>query len=164
LPVAVSEAEFLQVIEHTLKKHHKVAFLLGFGSGMRVSEIIHLEKRDVDAANKRITVRQGKGGKDRVVPLPKGWKGWMLDYLPIKCGVRSLERAFLSACKKADLLKNKPSLHFHSLRHGFASELVTKGMPIHQVSVLMGHALVSTTAIYLQANPNEALEKYNEVF
>ncbi len=164
LPVAVSEEEFGALIDNTLKKHHKMAFLLGYGAGLRISEIIHLEQRDIDIQNKRIIVRQGKGSKDRIVPLPKGWKAWMFDSLPIKCGARSLERAFKTSAKRAGLLSNKPTLHFHSLRHGFATQMVKKGIPIHYVRTLMGHSNIATTNVYLEANPEEALKFYEEKF
>jgi integrase len=164
LPVAISQDEWRELMKHTLKMHHKVAFLLGFEAGLRISEIVDLEARDIDYARKSILVRQGKGSKDRVVPLPKGFRATFLQHIPIKCGVRSLERAFKRAAAKAKLLETKPSLHFHSLRHGFASHMVNKGVPLHHVRTLMGHSNISTTNVYLEMNPKEALEKYEELF
>ena len=162
LPVALTQEEFTKLIKKTYKLHHKVAFLLGFGSGLRISEICNLEQRDI--GENQILVRQGKGGKDRTVPLPKGWKDRMLTCLPIKCGVRSLQRAFKKACNRAGLLENKPTLHFHSLRHGFATRLVEQGVPIHHVRTLLGHSNISTTNIYLITNPKDALKSYEELF
>jgi len=164
IPVSISYEEWVQLIKKTLKDHHKVAFLLGFGAGLRISEITNLEVRDVDYANKTILVRQGKGGKDRIVPLPKGFKVSALKYIPLKCGVRSLQRAFKRAARRANLLEKKPTLHFHSLRHGFATQLVSNGVPIHHVRTLMGHSNISTTNVYLEANPKEALKNYEELF
>lgn len=164
LPVAISQEEWRELMKHTLKIHHKVAFLLGFEAGLRISEITHLEARDIDYSRKSILVRQGKGGKDRVVPLPKGFRATFLQHLPMKCGVRALERAFKGAAKRSKLLEIKPTLHFHSLRHGFASHMVNKGVPIHHVRTLLGHSNISTTNVYLEMNPKEALEKYEELF
>jgi integrase/recombinase XerD len=62
------------------------------------------------------------------------------------------------------LLEVKPTLHFHSLRHGFASNAVSKGIPIHHVRTLMGHSNISTTNVYLEMNPKEALKSYEELF
>lgn len=164
LPVAISEEEFTSLIEHTKKKHHKVAFLLGFGAGLRISEIINLEPRDISINEKKILVRQGKGGKDRIVPLPKGFREDFLEILPMKCGSRALELGFKKAASKANLLEKKPSLHFHSLRHGFATQCVSNGIPIHHVRTLLGHSNIATTNIYLEMNPKEALKAYQEMF
>lgn len=164
LPVALSEEEFALIIKNTRKKHHKLAFLLGFGSGLRISEILKLEIRHIDMKNKSILIEQGKGGKDRTVPLPKGFKEEHLKILPISCGERALEKSFKAACKRAGLLEIKPSLHFHSLRHGFASNAVSKGIPIHHIRTLMGHSNISTTNVYLEMNPKEAIKSYEELF
>jgi len=164
LPVAISEEEFVKLLERTKKKHHRVAYLLGFGAGLRISEILKLEPRDIDIKEKNILVRQGKGSKDRVVPLPKGFRTELLSYIPIKISVRALERSFKRGCEKAGLLKIKPSLHFHSLRHGFATQCVKSGMPIHHLRTLMGHTNISTTNVYLELNPMEALKSYEDLF
>jgi integrase len=169
LPVAISEDEFIELIKHTKKENHKVAFLLGFGSGLRVSEILNLQPRNINLKEKKILVEQGKGSKDRNVPVPKGFKESHLKLFPmkfknIKSGSRSLEKAFKSTCERAGLLKIKPTLHFHSLRHGFASNAVNNGIPIHHVRTLMGHSNISTTNVYLEMNPKEALKSYEELF
>ncbi len=164
LPIAVSEEDFVKLIKNTKKDEHRLAFLLGFGSGLRISEITNLEKRDVDIIQKRILVRQGKGKKDRVVPLPKGFKTKHLGLLPLKIGVRALQLAFKNSCKKADLLKDKPDIHFHSLRHGFGSNSSNKGIPIHHIRTLMGHSNISTTNVYLELNPKEAIKSYEDLF
>src|SRR3990167_3526002 len=115
LPVAISEEEFFKLIENTKKKHHKIAFLLGFSSGLRISEVLNLEARHIIFKDKKLLVELGKGGKDRIAPFPKGFKEEYLKYLPLKnvCGVRALQIAFKRNCKRAGLLEVKPSLHFH---------------------------------------------------
>lgn len=164
LPVAVTADEFLKLTKQTRQKHHKVAFLLGFGAGMRISEVVRLERRDIDFQQMRILIRQGKGNKDRIVPIPKGFKQSMLKYIPIKCKVRSLQAAFKRAADRCGLLEIKPTIHFHSLRHGFATRLINEGVPIHHVRTLLGHSNISTTNIYLEANPKGALDSYEEHF
>lgn len=164
LPVSISEEEFVKLIKSTDKEHHKVAFLLGYGSGMRVSEIVNLKPEQVNIKERHIFISQGKGSKDRIVPLAKGFKEVHLKMLPLDIGIRALEKAFKSSAKKAGLLETKPTLHFHSLRHGFASQAVAEGMPIHHVRTLMGHSNISTTNVYLEANPKDALKSYEELF
>lgn len=164
LPVAVTEEEFTLIIKKTLKIHHKVAFLLGYGSGMRISEITNLLPEHINIQERNILIVQGKGGKDRIVPLAKGFKQEHIKHIPMKCGVRSLERAFKSTCSRAGILETKPTIHFHSLRHGFATRLVSQGVPIHHIRTLMGHSNIATTNIYLEANPKDALKSYEELF
>lgn len=164
LPVSIDQEEFTALVKRTNKPHHKIAFLLGFGSGLRISEITSLEPRHIDLKERKIFVEQGKGSKDRVVPLAKGFREEHIKLIPIKCGERALEKAFKSAAKRAGLLDRKPTLHFHSLRHGFATTCVSNGMPIHHVRTLMGHSNISTTNVYLEMNPKEALKSYEEYF
>jgi integrase/recombinase XerD len=71
--VEINEDEFGQVLENTPKRRHRIAFLMAFGSGLRLSEVIHLEQRDFNFKEQKLMVRQGKGKKDRIVPIPKGF-------------------------------------------------------------------------------------------
>ncbi len=164
LPVAITDEEFFKLIENTNMKKHKLAFLLGYGAGMRISEILNLKPEDINLVQKSILIKEGKGKKDRVVPMPKGFKTEYLNLLPLKMGVRALQITFKRACSRAGLLQNKPNLHFHSLRHGFATNSVSKGIPIHHIRTLMGHSNISTTNVYLEMNPKEALKSYEELF
>jgi integrase/recombinase XerD len=164
LPVAISDEEFFKLIEHTNMKEHKLAFLLGFGAGMRLSEVLSLQPSEVNFSQKSILIKEGKGKKDRVVPMPKGFKEEYLKMLPLKFGPRALQITFKRTAKRAGLLVNKPTLHFHSLRHGFATNSVSKGIPIHHIRTLMGHSNISTTNVYLEMNPKDALKSYEELF
>jgi len=164
LPVPLNTTEFLRLLRVTKQEKYKVAFKLAFGSGLRISEVVHLEKRDFDMKNKTILVRQGKGKKDRVVPIPKGFRDYYINLIPIGVGVRSLQYAFISSAQKSGLLEIKPSASFHSLRHGFGTRLAGEGVPIHHVRTLMGHSNISTTNVYLEANPKEAIKWYEDKF
>ncbi|EKF74532.1 integron integrase [Alcanivorax hongdengensis A-11-3] len=70
LPVVLSHAEAICVIEH-LPEPHRLIISLIYGSGMRVTEVARLRIKDIDFNNKTITVRNGKGGKDRTTLLPE---------------------------------------------------------------------------------------------
>lgn len=164
LPVAITLDEFKRLMRNTKKKHHRVAFLLAFAAGLRISEVTNLQPNNIDFEGKRILVQNGKGGKDRIVPLPKSFRQDLLKYLPIKITDRSLQRAFKTSAKKSGILRIKPNAHFHSLRHGFASHCLKSGMDIQTVRFFMGHSNVSTTSIYLHSEPKEALGKYEELF
>ena len=164
LPIAITLDEFKRLMRNTKQKHHRVAFLLAFASGLRISEVINLQPHDIDFKEKRILIRSGKGGKDRIVPLPKSFRHDLIKYIPIKITPRSLQRAFKTAARKASILKVKPDAHFHSLRHGFASECLKRGMSLQDTRFFLGHSNISTTSIYLHSEPKEALGKYEELF
>jgi len=163
LPKAVKGEEFVKLMKVIPEKDKlsKTAFVLAYGSGLRVGEITKLQKENVDVQRKSISVWGGKGGVDRPVPLPKMWRGWMLDYIPINITVRSLERRFNKYRDKVGLPK---FYTFHSLRHGFATRLIEQGVPITHVQVLLGHSDVSTTGVYIKARPMDALKSYEESF
>ena len=162
LPISLKENEFDLLLKHTLKAHHKIAFLLGFGAGLRVSEVCNLKSEDIDLTGKKILIRQGKGSKDRVTSLPKGFRPKMLAYIPINLTPRSLQRAFKSSLKRAGI--ERTGLKFHSLRHTFATHLIQNGMPINQLQLLMGHSNIKVTSIYLKADPLEAIKSYEKYF
>jgi site-specific recombinase XerD len=164
LPVEVDEKEFTALVDVTNKMHHKVAFLLAWGSGLRISEVINLKQGDIDETKRRIRVNMGKNSKDRIVPLPKGWKPHLMKYIPIPCKQRALQKAFITYATEAGIVAKKPKVHFHSLRHGFATNCIRNGMKLKHVQLLMGHADMQTTGIYIQLTPDEALDDYVDKF
>lgn len=161
LPKSVRPEEFKALIECVSKrdKWARIAFLLAYGSGMRLSEVLAVKRQNI--RQKSIEVRGSKYGVDRIVPLPKGWKAWMFNELPIEKSARSLQRNFKTAASKANL---DQKYSFHSLRHGFATRLMENGVPINQIQLLMGHSDISTTGIYLKARPQDALNSYENLF
>ena len=164
LPVDVTEEEFTQLVSVTKQKKHKVAFLLAWGSGLRISEVLKLQRNEIDLEGKQIRINEGKGKKDRIVPLPKGFRETHLQYIPFDFKDRSLQKTFRLYSEKSGLRKKKPSVHFHSLRHGFATQCVRKGIPLKAIQLMLGHSDLSTTGIYLQLAPEECLNEYQEKF
>ena len=161
LPKSVKPDEFKRLIGTLKPKDNlfRVAFLLAYGSGLRVSEVVNLKKENV--FDRHLEIWGGKGGVDRTVPTPKGWKDFMKKYLPIDRSIRTLERKFKQCSLKAGL----PDYYsFHSLRHGFATRLVEAGVPISHIQVLLGHSNISVTSIYTKARPEDALKSYEELF
>ena len=171
-PVCVSFEEFIKIMKVTKNKRHKLAFLLGWMCGLRISEAIKLPPpSEEDIRYKRLTIENAKGGKDRTVSLPKGFKMEYLSLMPLRnhfktegSAIRSIQIAFKREATRAGITEYKPTVHFHSLRHGFATHGLNKGIPIHDVRTLMGHANISTTNIYLEANPKRAMENYQDLF
>ena len=161
LPKAIKEKEFVQLLKATppKDKQAKVAFLLAYAAGLRISEVKSLKPENIK--ENYIEIWDAKGGKDRVVPKPKNWREEYSKQLPIKKTTRSLNRNFNSAAQKAGL----PDYYtFHSLRHGFATKMIEQGVPINQVQVLLGHSNISTTNVYTRARPMDALKSYEELW
>lgn len=176
----VNEADFIKLIKYTKKKEHQLAFILGYGSGLRISEIAggkrsdgtimeKLSQEDIHIKEHKIFVRQAKGMKDRVTYSSKWLKQSDLKYFPLKIGRRAIQRAFLRNSIKAKINwkvgtyirggKEVPiyRYHFHCLRSSFVTRLLNKGIPIHQVQLLAGHSNLSTTSGYAKASPVDAI-------
>ena len=161
LPKSVRVEEFKLLLDKVPTKDFEAAisFLLAYGAGMRISEVLRCSPEHFRPNS--IFVPESKYGVERIVPIPKGWKKDFLKKLPLKTSTRTLQRKFRKYAKAAKLPDNYV---FHSLRHGFATRLLESGSPINQVQVLLGHSNVATTSIYVKANPIDALESYYERF
>lgn len=161
LPKSVRPEEFIRLIKKMCKKdiETKISFLLAYGSGMRISEVLRC-MQDHFRENS-IFIPESKYGVERIVPIPKGWKKEFLKYLPLKIEKRTLQRRFK---KYSKISKLNPNYTFHSLRHGFATRLLEGGAPINQVQLLLGHSNLQTTSIYTKANPTDAIKSYEEYF
>lgn len=123
-------------------------------------QIPKLSPSQIDIQANRIAVLSGKGQKDRTVPLPKNFKQKHLKLLPLTLSRRSLQD-FAQRYGKKVLNKD---ITFHTFRHGFGTHLAEKGVPLHQIQMLMGHSRLDTTGVYLHANPKAAIENARGVF
>lgn len=160
LPDTISEAEVLLLIKSSKKNKLKTAIALGFYQGMRVSEVINLTKADVDIQRGFIHVKQGKGNKDRDVPLMKPVI-FYIRFLPVNVTRQALHKAI----KKLGKEVLKKDLHFHTLRHSGASfYLNEKGIDIRHIQELLGHSRLSTTQIYTHVNPQQLKNAFNEAW
>ena len=144
---------------------YRLAMLLGFEGGMRISEIVGYKDKvpalsQSQIESNSIRIISGKGGKDRIVPKPKRLNEKAVRMLPLKTGRRALQN-YVTALGKKILGKH---ITFHTLRHGFGSHLAGSGRPLHEIQMLMGHSRLDTTGIYLHANPVKAIEGAQDVF
>ncbi len=164
LPIEVNQKEVCEIIHETKQMHHKLAFVLAWGSGLRISEVVNLKPNDFNFEEKSIRINMGKNSKDRIVPLAKGFEPCHLKYIPIACKQRSLQKAFIMYAGKAGVMAKKPKAHFHSLRHGHATHSLRCGISLIDIQGNLGHADVSTTGIYTNLAPKERLDNYQEKF
>jgi integrase/recombinase XerD len=160
LPVVLSRDEAAQFLAAIKSLKYRAALSLCYGTGLRISEALHLHVSDIDSKRMMIRVRQAKGHKDRYVMLsPKllellreYWKDerpttWLF---PRRGKDQPLGACILQhACKLArrDSGVAKPVTP-HMLRHSFASHLLEAGTNIRTIQLLLGHNSLKTTAVY----------------
>lgn len=152
---------------------NRVALQLMYRGGLRVSEACSLSISDVDLAEGWIYVQQGKGKKDRIVPLDQDTAEWCRRWLAVrpegptdyflvtlkgtKLSDRYLRQVLERLSHKANVFLNdnhrKKNVHPHTLRHSFATERLEDGFNLGEVKELLGHSSIQTTSIYLHARP-----------
>ncbi len=164
-PVAVTIEEYVEILKQTTGLHHRMGMMLAFESGLRISEVTHLRPEHINLKEKTIQVRGGKGNKDRVTILPESWDDKVhRPLLPMPCTKRALQKEFELACKRTGLKEKKKDVHFHSLRHGFATFCYEQGVPLEHIQILLGHSDISTTMVYVRVSPFKAIKSARQAF
>jgi site-specific recombinase XerD len=132
-------------------------------TGLRVSELVNLKLSDIDFTSREITVRQGKGRKDRVVPLVKQAEQALKAYLKVRDAQPEYDEVFIARngtsmdqrtvryriqkyYKEAGI-KKKASVH--TLRHTFSTHQIHNGLKINQLKDVLGHRRMETTYKYV---------------
>ncbi len=150
-------------------KRNLAIFKLILNSGLRVSEVCSLKNKDVDFKKNVISVIEGKGGKDRLVPFPDDLKSYLMAWMDEKnkrgiiskyffCSYskgtegKKLSPRYLQLALKQYGIKagiNK-KLHPHMLRHTYATTIYTASKHnLEGLRQLLGHASIQTTQIYI---------------
>lgn len=124
----IEPEELLKILQVIRREHHKLAYLLAWYSGCKISEVLNLEPSDINWKDKTILIRNRNPSKNRIAPLPEVLKEEMLQMFPLKklIQARALQKAFVKDCEKAGILEYKPSAHFQSLRNGNKCRSSTK--------------------------------------
>lgn len=153
-----------------------------YGSGLRISEACNLDLGDVDGADGKVTVRRGKGGKDRIVPIGGKAIAALDAYLPLRQrllatakGVVDENAVFLSrrglrmgdreARRKLDrreLQNGVKRVSPHALRHSFATHLLGEGADLRSIQEMLGHASLRTTQRYAQVDIDHLMAVYDK--
>ena len=139
---------------------------LVYSAGLRSAEAVGLDLGDVDFEQESVHVRDGKGAKDRVVPLGEEAAHWVARYLreARPTLVRGAENAlFLSARgRRLDTSTLRRLLpHPHRLRHSFATHLLEGGADLRTIQELLGHSSLSTTQIYSHVDAKRLRRVYD---
>jgi len=148
-----------------------------YSTGMRRSELCHLRPEDIDKERMIVRIRQGKGGKDREVPLSpklleqlrtyyrsvKVRNGWMFPSLQTRRADQPItQKAVWHVCREATRRAGiTKAVHPHTLRHSFATHLFDSGAELPVIQTLLGHADPRDTMIYLHLATRKLREAPN---
>ena len=177
LPVVLSRQEVTRLIEAASNRMHRTILILLYGTGIRRTEASLLKVSDIDSQRRVLHIRQGKGARDRDVPLtPKllevlreywRWKKPKIYLFPSPLGHSGVEepisdKTVWHACREAALRAGlNKRIGPHTLRHSFATHLMEAGTDLRTIQLLLGHATLEHTTVYLhlsqrhlQAAPN----------
>jgi site-specific recombinase XerD len=177
LPIVLSPDEVQRLIAGAQNLFHRTMLMTLYGAGLRRSELLQLKVSNIDSQRMVLRVERGKGGHDREVPLSptlltalRDYYRWMRPHTYLFPGTRHGWRAdkpltarviwdaVRSAARKAGIDKH---ISPHTLRHSYATHLLEAGADLRTIQVLLGHADLSHTTVYLhlsrrhlQAAPN----------
>jgi site-specific recombinase XerD len=168
LPDILSQSEVAKIIKAAHNLTYKTILIFIYGAGLRASEVAALRIGDIDSDRSVIHIRQGKGNKDRYVPLSpfmlqslrKYWKQCRAnqknrskeDFIFLGRSGHSLSAASIgSIYKRLKSLANiKKKGGVHALRHSFATHALEFGADLYVIKELLGHASLSSTVRYLR--------------
>lgn len=150
-----------------LRYRNHAIFATFMYAGLRKNELLHLKMTDVDLTNLSVFIRQGKGSKDRIVPISTTLAGILRRYLEERTRLRKTCPEFFASLNRnvgftdtgmkrlVALMRKESGIQFsvHKLRHTFATLMLEGGCDIFSLSKMLGHSDIKTTTIYLAASP-----------
>jgi len=182
LPKRISKKHALKLMEVSynypynyrfLRYRNKAIFATFLYTGIRKSELLNLKLTDVDLDNMTLFVRQGKGDKDRILPLSFTLIHILREYLSERKRLRKTCPEFFTSMnrnigftdngmkKLLDKMRKATKIFFtwHMLRHTYATLMVEGGCDIFSLSKMMGHSDIKTTTIYLSTTAEHLREQ-----
>jgi site-specific recombinase XerD len=182
LPVVLSRQEMITMLNRPLIVKHRLLIALLYGCGLRCSELRNLKWSDLDFDRCLLHVRQGKGKKDRYLPLgnylAETFKSYFNSCQPrtylfgARTGKgpegkfdknisnRGIQWAIREAAKKSGIIK---PVNVHTLRHTYATHLLEDGLDILSIKELLGHSSIHTTLIYLHVMQPHVKVKFSPI-
>lgn len=172
LPDVLTEEQVKRLIDVVRNQKHRAILTTLYAAGLRVSEACQLRVCDVGSSRMLLRIEQGKGAKDRYVPMCQAllqelrayWKKCRPAHymFPGRRGRPISSRHIYRVCRDAgEAAGIRQRVHPHLLRHSFATHLVDRGANILQIQAILGHTSLKTTAKYihlsqryLQSTPN----------
>jgi integrase/recombinase XerD len=169
LPTVLSTEEVRAILSRVTSPRNHAFLTTVYSCGLRLREALHLEVADIDSSRMMIHVHQGKGAKDRYVPLPHATleilrKHWSTHKNPrlifpsrgiykdgsdiqVPITISTVHGALRNAIRAAGIQKRDVSVH--TLRHSYATHLLESGVNLRVIQRYMGHSCLETTMIYL---------------
>ena len=164
LPVVLSRKEIRRLLHCPQLLKHRIVLGLLYGCGLRRFELLNIKLQDVDLDRKMLHIREGKGRKDRYVPLgnilARGLKTYLESERPYvwlingknntgqlqQLSETGVQWIIQEASRRAGIKKHVTS---HVLRHTYATHLLEMGLDIMTLKELLGHSDIKTTLVYL---------------
>ena len=166
IPELLTRAEVGRILAACANPKHRMMLTLCYGCGLRLGELVALKVRDIDGERRLVRVEQGKGAKDRLIPLSDTllqqlrtyWRRfrpreWLFPghTLQVPLSETSIQKAFTQAKAQAGIKKIGG---IHSLRHAYATHQLEAGLPVHRLQRLMGHQDIHSTLRYVHWVPD----------
>lgn len=169
LPDYLSEENIKKLLDAPYKtnQHHIIMMKFAYKVGLRNSEICYLRKRHILFEESKVKVEEGKGAKDRIVPIPFDFLMEIKEYIE-KHELKHDDRLFdikergLRAMMKryGERAGIEQNIHPHLLRHTFAVHSLKAGANLRSVQKALGHKHLSTTEIYLGITDEDVAEDF----
>ena len=185
IPVVLSIEEVQQILSCVHKPHYRVCLNTIYACGLRISEGVGLQVREIDSARMQLHIRLGKGNKDRCVPLPgqileqlrQFWvshrhpvwlfpartRSGVLSEATVAMSARGVGKVFKEALAQSSVTKEAT---VHTLRHSWATHLLEAGVHLRLIQLWLVHNSPKTTALYThltQKAETIAMNKLNEL-
>jgi site-specific recombinase XerD len=167
LPKVVSHIDMINSIQSINNLKHKSIISLAYSTGIRISELCNLKIGNIDSKRMLILIENGKGRKDRYVPLSDSilslLRLYFKRYKPILYLFESnaKQKYSKSSCRAIwKKFRKNTQLSFHSIRHSCFTRLLETGTDIRIIQKIAGHSNIKTTEIYTHVS-NEMLNKIN---
>ncbi|MHB8581585.1 MAG: tyrosine-type recombinase/integrase [Ignavibacteriaceae bacterium] len=178
-PVFITEDELLIIISSTPNQYLKDIFYVAFYTGLRLGELINMKWSWINFQQNHIVIKCSsdfltKSKKDRVVPMAEKVRAILNNrfhssqhkpdefvfyhFKGIRLHQETISKQFKQVVRKVNLNDN---IHFHTLRHSFASMLVQRGVSLYVVKELLGHEDLSTTQIYSHLQKQNLMDAVN---
>lgn len=174
LPSILSKTDVRKIINAPRNIKHRAMLSLIYACGLRRGELIELKIADVDSQRGYLIIRQGKGKRDRLIPIGTKiielLRAYFTSYRPKvylfegqqggPYSPKSLESVLKQATQKAGITK---PVTLHWLRHCYATHLLESGTDLRYIQLLLGHKSSRTTEIYTHVS-NQALQNIRSPF
>jgi integrase/recombinase XerD len=166
IPQLLTRSEIARILAACQNPRNRMMLTLCYGCGLRLSELLAVKVSEIDGERKLLRIEQGKGAKDRLLPLSETLLAQLRTYWCLYhphgwlfCGrVPGHALCSTSAQKLYTRAKAKAAVSkvggIHGLRHAYATHLLEAGLPVHRLQRLMGHQSLQSTLRYVHWVPS----------